>query len=183
MCKSISQKGIEKALQALNAKQGNKPVSGQSLCQLNDKLISVIEWNGERLYGPQQWGLIPPWFSQGIEPLFWARIETVDNKPAFAEAFRNRRCVIPVTGFCEQGHWFGNKEPMFLAGIWNAKTGNECNCRMAFLTREAVEPVSQIHRRSPILIEERHIEQWLGASAFPPQLLLSPLSTTLLSSL
>ena len=49
------------------------------------------------------WGLIPHWADDeriGAK-LFNARRETADQKPAFREAWRQRRCLVPSTGFYE----------------------------------------------------------------------------------
>jgi putative SOS response-associated peptidase YedK len=50
-----------------------------------------------------RWGLIPPW-ARDIQigyKMINARAETILNKVSFKRPFKNRRCIIPISGFCE----------------------------------------------------------------------------------
>jgi putative SOS response-associated peptidase YedK len=56
---------------------------------------------GTRELVPLRWGLIPSW-SKGPESgysMINARAESVDLKPAYRNAFKHRRCLIPSEGF------------------------------------------------------------------------------------
>ena len=50
-----------------------------------------------------RWGFLPHWYkaTDGGPLLINARAETIAEKPAFRAACRQRRCLIPVTGFYE----------------------------------------------------------------------------------
>lgn len=50
-----------------------------------------------------RWGLIPAWLSGPGRsgPLINARAESAASRPAFREAWRRRRCLIPADGFYE----------------------------------------------------------------------------------
>ncbi len=49
------------------------------------------------------WGLIPPWAEGPAvgSRMIKARAETTATKPAFRQAFKERRCLILADGFCE----------------------------------------------------------------------------------
>jgi putative SOS response-associated peptidase YedK len=68
-----------------------------------------------------------------------ARAEGIETKPAFREAFRQRRCLVPVDGFYEWKKIGTGKQPyaialadrglMALAGLWEnwrSPAGNGC---------------------------------------------------------
>src|ERR1700756_5392841 len=80
-----------------------------------------------------RWGLVPFW-AKDIKVGFAninAKAEGIETKPAFREAFQQRRCLVPVDNFYE---WKkvagGNKQPdaiglkgggvMALAGLWES---------------------------------------------------------------
>ena len=91
---------------------------------------AVIETDGERTLGELRWGLIPSWAKEESigSKLINARAETLLKQPAFAESFRERRCLIPADGFYEwltdergkRPLWFSRPdgEPFAFAGVW-----------------------------------------------------------------
>jgi putative SOS response-associated peptidase YedK len=77
-----------------------------------------------------RWGLIPYWAKDikiGFSTIN-ARAEEVDTKPAFREAFRQRRCLLPLDSFYEWKKTATGKQPyaialkdrrlMGMAGLW-----------------------------------------------------------------
>ncbi len=87
---------------------------------------------GEREAGRLRWGLVPGrWAERRSGPsLINARAETLRTQPAFAESFRERRCLIPADGFYEWRHDERGKTPVWIsrpdgdlfafAGVWAA---------------------------------------------------------------
>jgi putative SOS response-associated peptidase YedK len=60
-----------------------------------------------------RWGLIPRWAKDpkiGFS-MINARAETVATKPAFRDAFKQRRCLIPADGFYEWKPGKPRKQP------------------------------------------------------------------------
>src|SRR5258708_39493758 len=67
----------------------------------------------ERTLDALRWGLVPHWAKDlkiGSR-MINARVETVATMPAFRDAFKARRCIIPASGFYEWKRTGGTKEP------------------------------------------------------------------------
>ncbi len=123
-----------------------------------------------------QWGLIPFWSKdQKIRNnLFNARSETAAEKPAFRSAFKNRRCLIPATGFYE---WAGPKgdrstyfiqradgKPLIFAGLWESWDGDGRSAPLrtfTILTTAANKEMSEFHHRMPVVLDSEGQELWL----------------------
>jgi putative SOS response-associated peptidase YedK len=90
-----------------------------------------------------------------------------------AIASPERRCIVPVTRFCEwtgdkgskRKVWFGMHEqadPLFaFAGIWRPGEGGPF---MAFLTCEANQTVGAVHPKAmPVMLRPADIGRWLDS--------------------
>ena len=60
-----------------------------------------------------RWGLVPWWADDPSigNRMINARSETVDTTPAFRDAFKERRCLVPADGFYEWQKVNGGKQP------------------------------------------------------------------------
>lgn len=142
-----------------------------------------------RRLGQLRWGLVPHWASDPAEGarLINARSESAHTRAAFREPFRERRCVIPATGFYEwrriersrQPYLLRRRDgrPMGLAGVWdrwrppaNAEA-HEAIESCAILTTPANELVARLHDRMPLVLDPRDYEQWLDPELTDPRLL------------
>lgn len=67
--------------------------------------IATVDADGGRRLHVARWGLTPSWAGQDRlgSTLFNVRAEGVDQRRAFAAAFRARRCVVPMNSFFEWG--------------------------------------------------------------------------------
>ena len=76
----------------------------------------VILENGERHFKLMRWGLVPAWVKdpRQFTLLINARSETVLDKPAFKNAIKRRRCLIPADGYYEWHSAGGRKRPHFI---------------------------------------------------------------------
>ncbi len=71
-------------------------------------IVRVVE--GKRQFALVRWGLIPAWVKdpRGFTLLVNGRGESVNDKPAFRNAMKRRRCLFLADGFYE---WIGARRP------------------------------------------------------------------------
>ena len=139
--------------------------------------ISVLVSNsGKRKFGQMRWGFVPHWYKSVADGplLFNARAETLAKKPAFRDACRKRRCLIPADGFYEWEKKVGSKskpfyvrrsdrQQMIFAGIWQFSGDSEDRIpTCTIITVPASEQISGIHNRMPLLIDPSDWAVWLG---------------------
>ena len=118
------------------------------------------------------WGYFPDWLKSqsNPRPLFNTRYESLLEKKTFTSAFKNSRCVIPITGWYEWKDEDGIKQPyyffdnsdslLFAAGLyWNRSSGD---IETSIITREAVSPLYTIHNRSPLLLSKEQRKLWVS---------------------
>jgi putative SOS response-associated peptidase YedK len=121
------------------------------------------------------WGLQPNWMKDASSAaMFNARAETADSKPAFKQAFRERRCLIPVDGFYEweavgkrkMPHHFTLKsaKPFALAGLYEISAEakpNEPPFSCTILTTESNAMLHPLNDRMPVILEPEMFRPWL----------------------
>jgi putative SOS response-associated peptidase YedK len=145
----------------------------------------VITGENEALLIRQEWGLIPSWVkdNETAKKLRFqtlnARSETVFEKPSFRNSIRNKRCLIPSTGFYEWQHEGKKKIPWFIkmkkqeifsmAGIWDEWINNETGeifRGFSILTTAANSIMEKIHntkKRMPVILSPGNEHAWLNA--------------------
>jgi putative SOS response-associated peptidase YedK len=143
-------------------------------------VAAVRNGDGGRFLSHLGWGLVPSWskdLSIGYK-LTNARSETVAEKPSFRSAFKQRRCLIPASGFYEWQKGNGRtKLPFFIrprdsdlfsfAGLWeswNDKEG-EVVASCTILTTTANEVMRPIHERMPVILDAGGDALWLDPTA------------------
>jgi putative SOS response-associated peptidase YedK len=129
----------------------------------------------ERRFGWMKWGLIPYWAKDASLSfkMINARAETAAQKPAFSEALKNRRCLIPADGFYEWQKTGKAKQPFCftladdgvfaLAGLWdrwkNAEGETIETC--SILTTTPNRLLEDVHDRMPVILRPEDYELWL----------------------
>ena len=136
-----------------------------------------LDSDGHRSLDLLHWGLIPFWAKdKSIGPrLINAMAETVATKPAFRDAFRRRRCLVPVDFFYEWQKTGGGKQPyaigladgspMALAGLWERWTDPADGATLHSFTVITGPPnasVAPIHNRMPVILPHQAWRSWLG---------------------
>lgn len=131
----------------------------------------------ERVLVTMRWGLIPHWAktAKSRYSMINARAETIADKPAYRDAFRHHRCLIPVDGFYEWHAADGKQpyyvhrhdgEPLVLAGIWDhwddPAGGHIDSC--SIVVTAADEQMSPIHERMPLILPPSSWASWLDTN-------------------
>lgn len=167
---------IEAMAQLFSAMPSNNlPFSpNYNICPTDD-LAVVVSDEGRRLMS-MRWGFVPHWYKAVSDGplLINARAEGIAEKPAFREACRVRRCLIPATGFYEwtktaEGTrlpWYferSDQTPVVFAGIWQGwDKGDAPVSSCAIVTTAANDAISGIHHRMPLVLEPNDWSLWLG---------------------
>jgi putative SOS response-associated peptidase YedK len=143
---------------------------------------------GQVSLDPLRWGLIPYWCEDptgGRKPIN-AKAETVARLPTFREAYRKRRCILPVDGFFEwkaikgqrakQPYTIAMKDgsPFGIAGIWEnwkEPSSGEWIRTFAIITTDANELVAEIHDRMPVILPVSGYVRWLSEEEDPSELM------------
>ena len=119
------------------------------------------------------WGITPPWAKPETfkRPLINARSETIWEKPSFRYLIKNKRCVIPVSGFFEWKRNGSTKRPfvirvdsdpfMLLGGIYQiSKEGELQHC---IVTTQSNSRMSKIHNRQPVILDLDETKTWIDS--------------------
>lgn len=145
--------------------------SRSNIAPTQDVPFVTIE-EGRRVLKMGRWWLVPHWAKELPKyAMFNARSEDAANKPAFRDAFKHRRCLIPATGYYE---WTkandGGKDPHLIqlpggrpfsfAGLWaHNDVLNITSCTI--LTAAAAGEIAALHHRMPIILDQSVYGKWL----------------------
>ncbi len=146
-----------------------------NVCPTN-RVHVVTSADGARRLGAMRWGFIPHWYKKPNDGplLINARAETIAEKPAFRAAARERRCLVPASGFYEWTKdedgkrlpWYitrADGAPIAFAGVWQDwERGDEAYTTCAIVTAAATGSVREIHHRMPVQVAREDWPLWLG---------------------
>ncbi len=143
----------------------------------------VVQREDRRAIARYRWGLIPAWADDPkiASRTFNARAETVTTSPVFRDAFRRRRCLVPVDGFYEWQRVGKERHPMrihdpaelplALAGLWTGRQDPESGEWRRTFTVVTTRPnafMEGIHDRMPVIITPDAWEVWLDPAPRDP---------------
>jgi putative SOS response-associated peptidase YedK len=142
--------------------------------------------DGEREIVPMSWGFMRLEKGRAPKPVTNVRDDQIQTNPFWRDSFRQRRCLVPATSFCEPNgdvkpatwNWFAisgaEQRPLFaFPGIWRRyqgpvkKDGPNVDIETyAFLTTTPNPLVATInHERMPVLLtREEEFATWLKGS-------------------
>jgi putative SOS response-associated peptidase YedK len=193
MCGRYSEAKLEAQLRKRFriAKELGGVVPRYNMAPGQDGLVVLPTSSGpERTLARFRWGLVPSWADDPSvgSKMINARAETLAKRPAFEEALRKRRCLVPADGFYE---WRKTREGRFplryvmkgeelfaFAGLWDVfrpKVGPPLYT-YTIVTTSPNELVRPVHDRMPALLREEDEDAWLDPSIEDPAR-LAPLLT------
>lgn len=142
-------------------------------------VAAVVQGKHGRALTHFHWGFVPSWAKDMSMAgrMINARAETAAEKPSFRNAFRRRRCLVPMTGFYEWQTQGGRKQPHYIqvvdtpvfavAGLWEMWESAEGDTLQSctLLTTEPNELMANIHNRMPVIVAPRDYALWLDVGA------------------
>ncbi len=139
-------------------------------------LVVMVDASGSRKCQGFDWGLVPSWVDRSdMSRPINARMETVEVKPMFRQAFRIRRCLVLCDGYYEwartgsgkQPHYFhmSGQGPFVMAGLWenNSRLTQQPIHSFCILTRDANSNIGAIHHRMPVVLEADAVNVWMDS--------------------
>jgi putative SOS response-associated peptidase YedK len=148
-------------------------------------VVRLDSETGRRELSIMRWGLIPFWSkdSKIAYSTINAKAETITTSPAFREAIKRRRCLVPADWFYEWKKLDAKaKQPYAIAlndgslfafaGLWDTwkdkATGQAINS-YTVITTDPNELLEPLHNRMPVILQRRDYDRWL-APGDPSQL-------------
>jgi putative SOS response-associated peptidase YedK len=148
-----------------------------------DEAYVVVQRAERRAVMAWRWGLIPHWAenAKSASRMFNARSETLARSPAFADALRRKRCLVPVDGFYEWQRIDGRRQPytigradgapLALAGLWSGWRDPALDRVVRTFTIVTTAPNDQLawlHDRMPVVVPQSAWDLWLDPELSDP---------------
>jgi putative SOS response-associated peptidase YedK len=139
-------------------------------------IVAVMEQHGRRRMALLRWGLVPGWVKdpRQFSLVINARSETMAEKPAFRDALKHGRCIVPASGYYEWQAGPAGKQPyyitradgapMLFAGLYASWMGpnGEVIDSAAIVTTPASPDMAFLHPRMPAILSGAAVEDWLN---------------------
>jgi putative SOS response-associated peptidase YedK len=147
-----------------------------------DEASVVVQRDERRAVVAYRWGLQPAWMDpKRASKAFNARAETLATSGLFRDAYRKRRCLVPVDGFYEWRREGARKVPMWvhdpagsplaLAGLWTGRQDEATGEWLRTFTIITSSPnafMADIHDRMPVVIPPAAWSAWLDPTPRDP---------------
>jgi putative SOS response-associated peptidase YedK len=189
MCGRYALTATPEELQALFGYLDGEPFPPRYNIAPTQPIAIVRHVGGARRFALVRWGLVPWWVEdpRKFSLLINARAESAADKPAFRDAMRYRRCLVPASGFYEwrrgpgkqkQPFWVKPRRggPIAFAGLWETwsdRDGGEIDSG-CIITTAANATLAPIHDRMPVTIAAEDFECWLAGESAAARELLRP---------
>jgi putative SOS response-associated peptidase YedK len=143
-----------------------------------DEAAVIVQRAERRAVVRYRWGLVPHWADDAKigGRTFNARAETIAVTPAFRDAFRRRRCLVPVDSFYEWRREGGVRQPyrilradgtpLVLAGLWAGRrdpVDGAIQRTFTIVTTTANRAIGELHDRMPVILPPAAWTTWLDA--------------------
>jgi len=141
-----------------------------------DEAFVVVQREERRGLTAYRWGLIPHWATDARSgsKMFNARAETLTTSPVFREAFKRKRCLVPVDGFYEWKREGSIRQPyritradgrpLALAGLWTGwrdPATETVRRTFTIVTSAPNAAMTEVHDRMPVIVPEDAWDRWL----------------------
>ena len=137
-------------------------------------VVVVEPASSRRVLVERKWGLVPRDALGKERGFINARAESAASKPAFSEAFAERRCLVPATGFYEwqqvdarrRQPWLirlASGAPFAFAGLWEPPAAALPGALPTFtiLTTQPNDVTRKVHDRMPVILAPASYARWL----------------------
>jgi putative SOS response-associated peptidase YedK len=153
-----------------------------NVCPGSEVVVVCAGREGGRVARHHRWGLVPHWAKEPSigNQLANARGESLAERPAFRDAFRQWRCLVPASGFYEWQSVGRHQQPWYLTptdaqlfglagitAIWHGMRS------VSLITTEPNELMRPIHDRMPVIIPAEHYAAWLEPANRDPASLMA----------
>jgi putative SOS response-associated peptidase YedK len=160
--------------------------------QTMQPVVRLSPDTGDRELTIMRWGLVPFWSKDAniAYSTINAKAETITTSPAYREAMKRRRCLVPADWFYEwkkldaktkQPYAIALKDRSLFAfaGLWDSwkdKATGQSLETYTVITTEPNEQMETIHNRMPVILAPKDYERWLepGEPSHLPVDLLKP---------
>jgi putative SOS response-associated peptidase YedK len=143
----------------------------------------IVQREERRAVTAYRWGLIPHW-ADGAKVgsrMFNARAETLTSSAAFRDAFRRKRCLVPVDGFYEWHREGARRQPfsiaredgrpLALAGLWAGwrdPAADRVVRTFTIITSRPNDQMAGLHDRMPVIVPDDAWSMWLDPALDDP---------------